>query len=119
MITPQRLNELKEICEGAQECEPDTTTFTPIENIRELIMEVECLGLDNRHLQELKIEYFKTIQELRQQLADRDAAIKVLVESMKDVRSEMTHPDSLIDFEWCINQICNAINLPEVKKVLK
>jgi hypothetical protein len=35
--------------------------------------------------------------------------IKVAVGAMQDVRSELTHAPSNIDFQWCIDHICTAL----------
>lgn len=38
----------------------------------------------------------------------KDAA-KVLVDATVDVRSEMTRKETMINYSWCIDQICEAL----------
>lgn len=37
------------------------------------------------------------------------AEIRKLRETMVDIRSEMTRMEDMIDYKWCINQICEAL----------
>lgn len=43
------------------------------------------------------------------QLCETQEKLRIATECLKDVRSELTHAKHNIDEQWCIDQICAAL----------